>query len=88
MGYKFKPNKGVAKRVRVTKTGKLKHSHELNSHLRSNRSPAKKRRLGRPSVLDETQAQRLRGLLGITGRRPNQAAHRKALAQKAASEAK
>lgn len=88
MGYKFKPNKGVAKRVRVTKTGKLKHSHELNSHLRSSRSPAKKRHLGRPSVLDETHAKRLRGLLGITGSRPNQVAHKKALAQKAAAEAK
>jgi large subunit ribosomal protein L35 len=88
MGYKFKPNKGLAKRVRVTKTGKLKHSHELNSHLRSNRSPAKKRMLGRPSVLDESQAKRLRGLLGISGQRPNQTAHRRALAAKAAAEAK
>ncbi len=79
MGYKFKPNKGVKKRVRVTKSGKLKHSHEMNSHLRSNRSAALKRRLGRASVLCETQAERLRGLLGIKGKRPAQAAHRKAI---------
>ena len=38
MGYKFKPNKGVAKRMRITKTGKLKHRHEKNSHHRSGRS--------------------------------------------------
>ncbi len=79
MGYKFKPNKGVKKRVRVTKSGKLKHSHEMNSHLRSNRSAALKRRLGRASVLSETQAGRLRELMGISGKRPAQAAHRKAI---------
>jgi len=32
MGYKFKPNKGVAKRMKVTKSGKIKHRHEKNSH--------------------------------------------------------
>ena len=68
MGYKLKPNKGVAKRLRVTATGKLKHSHELTSHLRSSRSAKKKRHLGRPSVLDEGHARRFRGLLAISGR--------------------
>src|SRR5205085_11298169 len=68
MGYKFKPNKGVAKRMKVTATGKLKHRHEKNSHLRSGRSSALKRRLGRPSVLDEGQASRLRTLLGATAK--------------------
>ena len=53
MGYKFKPNKGVAKRMKVTATGKLKHRHEKLSHLRSNRTGKLKRALGRPSVLAE-----------------------------------
>ena len=64
MGYKFKPNKGVAKRFRVTATGKMKHRHELSSHLRSGRSEKKKRHLGRPSILAEGHARNLRRMLG------------------------
>ena len=80
MGYKFKPNKGVAKRMRITKTGKLKHRHEKNSHLRSGRSGKLKRALGRPGVLFEGHARNMRAFLGMVGRRPNQIAHEKALA--------
>ena len=83
MGYKFKPNKGIKKRVKVSKTGKIKHRHEMNSHLRSGRSPALKRRLGRSGTLAEGQARRMRDLLGIIGKRPNQTAHKRALAAKA-----
>lgn len=87
MGYKLKPNKGVAKRLRVTATGKLKHSHELTSHLRSNRSAKKKRHLGRASVLDEGHARRFRGLLAISGKKPSKIAHQRALAAKQAATA-
>lgn len=82
MGYKLKPNKGIAKRLRVTATGKLKHRHELTSHLRSNRSAKKKRALGRPSVLDEGHARRFRGLLALSGLKPGKVAHERAIAQK------
>ena len=43
MGYKYKPNKSVAKRFKVTKTGKVKHHHSFTSHLMSAR-PANSRR--------------------------------------------
>ena len=79
MGYKFKPNKGVAKRMRITKTGKLKHRHEKNSHHRSGRSSKLKRHLGRPGVLAEGHSRNMRRFLGLVGRRPNQAVHEKAL---------
>lgn len=82
MGYKFKPNKGVAKRMRLTKTGKLKHRHEKNSHLRSGRTAKTKRHLGRPGVLAEGHSRNMRRFLGKTGRRPNQIAHERALAEK------
>jgi large subunit ribosomal protein L35 len=78
MGYKFKPNKGVAKRMKLTGTGKLKHRHEKNSHLRSGRSSALKRRLGRPAVLAEGHSRNMRRLLGVEGKRPNQVAHERA----------
>ncbi len=80
MGYKFKPNKGVAKRMKLTKSGKIRHRHEKNSHLRSGRTSKTKRQLGRAGVLAEGHAKNMRRLLGVVGRRPNQAAHEKALA--------
>jgi len=82
MGYKFKPNKGVAKRMKLTATGKLKHRHEKNSHLRSRRNSALKRRLGRPGVLAEGHSRNMRKFLGVEGVRPNKAAHDKAVAAK------
>jgi large subunit ribosomal protein L35 len=88
MGYKLKPNKGVAKRLRVTATGKLKHSHELTSHLRSSRSAKKKRQLGRASVLDEGHARRFRGLMAISGLKPAKIAHERALSQKQTAQTK
>ena len=88
MGYKFKPNKGVAKRMKLTATGKLKHRHEKNSHLRSGRNSALKRRLGRSGVLDETQAGRLRTLMGATAKRPKQIEQERAVASAKKEEAK
>lgn len=89
MGYKFKPVKGVGKRMRITKTGKMKHRHEKNSHLRSRRSSALKRRLGRPAVLHEGHAKNMRRFMGEVARRPEQVRHERELAAKTAgSEAK
>ena len=90
MGYKFKPNKGVAKRMKVTKTGKIKHRHEKNSHLRSGRSSQLKRKLGRPGVLAEGHSRNMRRLLGLTKLKPNKLIHERALAEKqpATAEAK
>jgi large subunit ribosomal protein L35 len=87
MAYKMKPHKGIASRFKVTASGKLKHRHELNSHLRSNRTAAKKRHLGRASVLDEGHAKRYRRLLAISGLKPNKTKHDRALAE-TSSEAK
>lgn len=70
MAYKFKPAKSVAKRFKVTKTGKLKHRHTMSTHLRSNRTGDAKRALGRPAVLDETQAGRMRKFLGLSKLKP------------------
>jgi large subunit ribosomal protein L35 len=82
MGYKFKPNKGVAKRMKLTATGKLKHRHEKNSHLRSRRNASLKRRLGRPGILAEGHSRNMRKFLGVTGVRPKQIEHERAIAEK------
>jgi large subunit ribosomal protein L35 len=83
MAYKFKPSKAVAKRFKVTKTGKLKRGHSLTSHLMSARSGNKKRKLGRPAILGESLARNMRKLMGVSKRRPNKIAHERALRAKA-----
>jgi large subunit ribosomal protein L35 len=87
MAYKFKTNKSVAKRFRVTKTGKLKRGHSNTSHLMSARDSKKRRKLGRPAILFEGHARNMRKRLGISALKPNKIAHERALAAKQAEQA-
>jgi large subunit ribosomal protein L35 len=79
MAYKFKPNKSVAKRFRVSKTGKLKRGHAFTSHLMSGRDAATRRRLRRPAILSETLAGNMRKLMGVHHLKPKKIAHDRAL---------
>jgi large subunit ribosomal protein L35 len=88
MGYKFKPNKSVAKRFGVTKTGKLKRRHSKTSHLMSARSPKTKRRLRGSEILFEGHARNMRALMGISGLHPAKVAHERANTAKAKTDAK
>lgn len=63
---KFKPNKSMKKRLKVTASGKLKRRHSLSSHLRSNRTSKKKRHLGRPALVAESMAKNLRRAMGVS----------------------
>jgi large subunit ribosomal protein L35 len=83
MAYKFKPNKSVAKRFKVTKTGKLKRGHSKTSHLMSARTPKKKRELRKEEMLFEGHARNMRKLMGISRLKPAKIAHERALAEKA-----
>jgi large subunit ribosomal protein L35 len=83
MAYKFKPNKSVAKRFKVTKTGKLKRGHSKTSHLMSARTPKKKRELRQREVLFEGHARNMRKLMGISHLKPAKIEHERALAEKA-----
>jgi large subunit ribosomal protein L35 len=82
MAYKFKPNKAVAKRFKVSKTGKLKRHHGNTSHLMSSRSANKRRHLRHGAVVPEVHARRLRKLMGISGKGPGKAAAARLAAQK------
>ena len=75
MPHKAKPHKGMAKRFKVTKTGKVTHRHEKNSHLRSGRSAKLKRHLGRPGLLAEGMARNVRRYLNLSKLKPMQAEH-------------
>ena len=81
MGYKQKPNKSVAKRFKVSKTGKLKRHHGFTSHLMSGRSASKRRKLRKPVVVPEEHGRRLRYLMGLSGSGPGKTAARRAKAR-------
>ena len=83
MAYKFKPNKAVAKRFKVTKTGKLKRHHSFTSHLMSARPANKRRKLRRSAILFEGHARNMRQLMGISHYKPAQVEHERALAEQA-----
>jgi large subunit ribosomal protein L35 len=85
MAYKYKPNKAVAKRFKVTKSGKLKHRHTLSTHLRSARDSKKKRHLGRPHILFEGHARNMRRMMGLSRLKPAKLEHERKLAEKAAA---
>ena len=82
MGYKFKPAKAVAKRFKVTKTGKLKRHHAFTSHLMSARPSKTRRKLRRPAILFEGHARNMRAMMGISHLKPAQTEHERALAAK------
>lgn len=60
---KNKPHKGLLKRMRITKTGKVKHKSAFGKHLRSGKSPARLRRLRQDNYLTSSDAKRLEELL-------------------------
>jgi large subunit ribosomal protein L35 len=82
MGYKFKPAKAVAKRFKVTKTGKLKRHHAFTSHLMSARPSKTRRKLRRAAILFEGHARNMRAMMGISHLKPAQVEHERALAKK------
>lgn len=84
MGYKFKPAKAVAKRFKVTKTGKLKRHHAFTSHLMSARPANKRRKLRRSAILFEGHARNMRAMMGLSHLKPAQTEHERALAEKKA----
>jgi large subunit ribosomal protein L35 len=60
---KMKTHKGIKKRMRVTRKGKVIHSRANRSHLLSGRSSKRKRRLRRGRTVTTVQANTYRRLL-------------------------
>ena len=87
VGYKQKPNKSVAKRFKVTKTGKLKRHHAYTSHLMSARPASVRRKHRKAAVLHEGLARNMRRLIGVSKLKPNQIKHERALDAKKRAEA-
>ena len=55
----IKTRKAVAKRFKITATGKVMRSHAGKRHLLSGKSPKRRRALGTSVVLDKTDMRRV-----------------------------
>jgi large subunit ribosomal protein L35 len=61
---KMKSHSGAKKRFKKTGSGKLKHRQSFSSHQLEHKSPKRKRRLGRPFLLQPDDTKRVKKLLG------------------------
>ena len=67
VGYampKHKPNKGLLKRIRITKSGRVKLSRAFGRHLRSHKSGDLKRSYRKPKFASSCDVKRVRAMLG------------------------
>jgi len=62
---KLKTHKGLAKRVKVTKSGKIKRMQGGHRHLMTGKGGARRRRLKRGTIMTGAEAKRVGRLLGI-----------------------
>lgn len=60
---KTKTHKGLLKRIRITKTGKVRHAKAGFKHLRSHKSSKRLRRLRRGAFVHSSDTKRLGKLL-------------------------
>ncbi len=58
-----KPHKGLLKRVRVTKSGLVKHKSANSKHLKSGKSPSRLRRLRKSRYALSTEGENLQLML-------------------------
>ena len=65
---KMKTHSGAKKRFRKTAGGKLRGRRANASHILEKKSPARKRRLGRPSEISGSDRKRVNALLAGKGR--------------------
>jgi large subunit ribosomal protein L35 len=61
---KAKTHKSLAKRFRLTGTGKVAHNKKGKSHFQRRKSTARKRRINKKGVLTGTFATKMRKALG------------------------
>jgi large subunit ribosomal protein L35 len=60
---KLKTHRGVAKRVKVTASGKIKRSRAFHSHLLSSKSPKRKRNLSKTVMVHSANEKNIKKLI-------------------------
>jgi len=61
---KIKTRDGAAKRLRVTKTGKIKKQRAYGRHILTKKSPKRKRNLRKADLVNPADAKRIRRMMG------------------------
>jgi len=69
--HKFKPHKGLRKRVRITKTGKIKQTKAGLRHRKSLHTSTQNRQLRRPKIATTSETRRMSLMLGVSPKRKN-----------------
>ena len=64
---KLKTNKGAAKRLRITKSGRLKRGSPGRRHLMRRKDAKRRRQLRKRKMVARTELRRMRRLLGLGG---------------------
>lgn len=62
---KFKIRKSIAKRFKITGSGKVTAGRSFTNHLRRNKSKSAKRRLNIPQVMEGKLAIKIKKMLGL-----------------------
>jgi large subunit ribosomal protein L35 len=62
---KMKTDRGAAKRIKVTGTGRLRRRKAFRSHLLEKKSSERKRRLGRETNIAKADERTTRRMLGL-----------------------
>lgn len=60
---KLKTRKGVAKRFKITKKGKVKSAKAFGGHLLTGKSRKRKRSLSKKAILGKTEARKIKAML-------------------------
>ncbi|MEO8376433.1 MAG: 50S ribosomal protein L35 [Candidatus Sumerlaeota bacterium] len=60
---KMKTKKSVAKRFSVTGTGKVKRKHQNHRHILTKKSPARKRKLRKNTLVAKSDEKRIKTML-------------------------
>jgi len=72
---KNKPNKGLLKRIRLTKSGKVKMGRAFGRHLRSHKPASLLRKYRQPKYASASDARRVRTMLWTSIKSQQQARH-------------
>jgi large subunit ribosomal protein L35 len=62
---KMKSHSGAKKRFKLTAKGKVRGRHAFTSHILEKKSPKVKRHHGKPAVISDHDAPRVKKLLGV-----------------------
>lgn len=61
---KMKSNSGAKKRFKKTASGRVKRKKAFHSHILTKKSPKKKRKLRKATLVDSTDEKRIKRMIG------------------------